>query len=149
MKISTLSTNETNFNITKADHSLAQAFVELLSVLRVLTQPGLDREGVDFVFPKWRKPRNLCIIPRQLSEKTTETLGENHGNIWRKPRQPEPTPNSTNMDTWQWQECGSQSSELGSGWIVHRNIIKNRYHVKTEQAGLTFRGNSIHGGAGA
>ena len=38
---------------------------------------------------------------------------------------------------------GSQRSGLRSGWTIHIIIINNSYHVKTEQSGLTFRGNSI------
>ena len=38
---------------------------------------------------------NPCIKPQQLMEKTTATFGENHGNFT--------TPNSPNMETWQWQ----------------------------------------------
>ena len=64
-------------NMVKIIH-IIKIFVEPLSVLRVLAQPELDREGVDFVFAK----------PRQPIEKTTATIGENHGNSWRKPRQP-------------------------------------------------------------
>ena len=84
--------------------------------------------------------------PRQLLEKTTTTFGENHGNqnphliqlIWKP------------GNGW-CVVTGSQSSVLGSGWTVHRIIkrIKNRYYIKTEQAGLTFRGNSSIPGAGA
>ena len=63
-------------------HRRKSAIVELHSVLRVLTQPELDREGVDFVFLKnGENHGNPCIKPRQLMEKTTATFGENHGNI--------------------------------------------------------------------
>ena len=79
--------------------------------------------------------------------KTTATHGENHGNLWRKPRQHNPHLIQLigKPGNGRFVVTGSQSSVLGYGWTVHRIIkgiiiIKNRllYKDSTDWAHISM-----------
>ena len=84
--------------------------------------------------------RSWLCFPRmawQLLEKTTATCGGNHGN-----QNPHLIKQIWKPGNGRCVIIGSQSSGQGSGWTLHR-IIKVMIIIKTEQAGHTFRGNSV------